>query len=162
MDFNNMVDDRELIVVPTETRFHLEKTSTYTKAFSIVGFIFGAILVLASLGVLFGGSAVASSIPGMGGLGLLGGGIFMFIGLLMLAFTAVFIFLMVKLMRFSTLSASSIMKEDNQELEAALKELKTYFVVSGILAIVFIATFILSMIAFGGMIMGLAGGGLGL
>lgn len=156
-----MVDDRELIVVPTETRFHLEKTGTYTKIISIVGFVFGAILALASLGVLFGGSAVASSIPGMGGLGLLGGGVFMFIGLLMLAFTAVFIFLMVKLMRFSTLSASSIMKEDNLELEAALKEMKTYFIGCGILAIVLIATFLLSMIAFGGMIMSLAGGGLG-
>lgn len=161
MDFNNMVDDRELIVVPTETRFHLEKTGTYTKIISIVGFVFGAILALASLGVLFGGSAVASSIPGMGGLGLLGGGVFMFIGLLMLGFTAVFIFLMVKLMRFSTLSASSIMKEDNLELEAALKEMKTYFIGCGILAIVLIATFLLSMIAFGGMIMSLAGGGLG-
>lgn len=156
-----MVDDRELIVVPTETRFHLEKTGTYTKIISIVGFVFGALFALVSLGVLFGGSAVARSIPGMAELGLLGGGIFMFIGLLMLAFTAVIIFLMVKLMRFSTLSASSIMKEDNLELEAAFKELKTYFVVGGIIAIVMIATILLSMIAFGGMIMSLAGGGLG-
>lgn len=156
-----MVDDRELIVVPTETRFHLEKTGTYTKIISIVGFVIGAFFALVSLGVLFGGSAIVSSIPGMGGLGVLGGGVFMFIGLLMLVFTAVVIFLMIKLFRFSTLSTSSIMKEDNLELEAAFKELKTYFVVGGIIAIVMIAGSLLGLIAFGGMIMNLASGGLG-
>lgn len=150
-----MVDDRELITVPTETRFHLEKTSSYTKGISIIGFVFAFILVLASLGFMVGGSSMASMVPGMA---LLGAGVFTFLGLFLLVFTVIFIFLMVKLLRFGSQTTSGIMNEDNQSLELGLKDLKTYFMGCGILAIVSIVFVILAVIAFGGMLMaGLSG-----
>lgn len=157
MDFNNLEDNRDLITVPTETRFHLEKTSNYTKIFSIIGFVMSAIFAMVALGLIVSGPALASFMPDFSGLGgsmaLLGSGMFISLGVMCLVVVVLMIFLMLKLFRFSTSVSTSIMKESNLDLELGLKELKTYFVTSGIVAIVTIAMVIFGIVIFGGILM---------
>lgn len=155
MDFNNSFDQGEVIKVPTESRFHLEKASSYSRGLSILGLILAFLLGIVSLGLIFGGSFMSNFIPGIGSLGA---GLFMSIGLFFLVLVGVYVFLMIKLLRFASLANSSIMKESNEELEQGLKELKTFFKGYSILVIVLFVSIIMGGIIFGGILMSSLGG----
>lgn len=159
MDFNNIVDEKELILVPTETRFHLEKMNSYTRGISVISFIAGGCLGILGLLLMFGGSFYAGMIPGLGS--ALGAGVFVFLGLFLIGMGAVLIFLNVKLYRFGTLTNSSVQKENSEELELGLKNLKTYFVGMGVCVIISVAMVFFSLIAFGGILMAMVSGGRG-
>ncbi|MDM1396430.1 hypothetical protein HX049_04460 [Myroides odoratimimus] len=155
MEFNNSLDQKELITVPVETRFHLEKASSYAKIVGIIGMIISGLFALVALALIFGGTSIASFVPGGGVLGLIGGAAIIFIGLFCLLLFCAMIFLMLKVYKFSTLTASSIMKESDEELELGLKELKTYFMGTGILIIALIFIFIVGLISFGSVLLSL-------
>lgn len=136
MDLGSVVNDKGLITVPVETRFHLEKASTYAKWISITGFVFCGLGILVSLGLIFGLAYMGSIIPGFGLLRILGGDKFIYFGVGILVFVGIIILLLIKMYRFSAFTSSSLLKENDEELELGLKELKSYFVFIGVLVIV--------------------------
>ena len=136
MDLEDVVNNEKLIIVPIETRVYLKKSSTYAKWISIIGFIFCGLLILVALGVLLGLSYMESVIPRFGLLWILGGDKFMYFGAGILVFVGIMILLLIKVFKFSALTSSSILNENNEELELGLKELKSYFVFIGALVIV--------------------------
>ncbi|WP_121964130.1 hypothetical protein [Myroides sp. N17-2] len=135
MDLEGVVNNK-LVIVPVETRSYLKKSSTYAKWISIIGFIFCGLLILVALGLLLGLSYMESVIPGFGLLWILGGDKFMYFGVGILVFVGIMILLLIKVFKFSALTSSSLLNENNEELELGLKELKSYFVFIGALVIV--------------------------
>lgn len=136
MNLESVVNEKGLITVPVETRYYLEKASIYAKWISIIGLIFCGLLVLVALGLILGLSYMESVIPGFGLLRMLGGDKFIYFGVGILVFVGVIILLLIKMYRFSAFTSSSLLKENDEELELGLKELKCYFVFIGVLVIV--------------------------
>lgn len=136
MNLESVVNEKGLITVPVETRYYLEKASIYAKWISIIGLIFCGLLVLVALGLILGLSYMESVIPGFGLLRMLGGDKFIYFGVGILVFVGVIILLLIKMYRFSAFTPSSLLKENDEELELGLKELKCYFVFIGVLVIV--------------------------
>ncbi|HTR30072.1 MAG TPA: hypothetical protein VMH27_12430 [Puia sp.] len=120
----------------------LQETVRWSKFLAIVGIIGLGIYLLA---VLVGSSFIAALVQqmyGLEGVGVLG---------LVIAFVviilAILIFVVIMLYRFSTLTRRGIDTQDQATFNRGLRSLKTYFLINGIIAILYLLLTILSAVA---------------
>lgn len=124
------------IELTAQSVIYLNDTRKWTMFFSILGFIFLAILIIGAvfMATMFG--AVSG-----GNLPFLGSGIAMGVFYLLLA--VVYFFPVLYLYKFSKYSKEGIYNEDNEQLSLAFKYLKLHYKFIGILSIVILSLYVL-------------------
>lgn len=117
----------------------LQETVRWSKFLAIVGIIGLGIYLLV---VLVGSSFIAAIFQQL--YGFEGAGIVGLIIALVLIILAILMFVVIMLYRFSTLTRRGIDTQDQATFNRGLRSLKTYFLVNGILAILYLLLVIIS------------------
>lgn len=148
MDYENTstFDSFELQLTATAQDF-LRETGKWAKFLSILGFIFIALFVLFGLFFFALGSTMDSAMAQAGGgmspFGALTGG---FLGGLYIVFAIIYFFPVLYLFRFSAKIGDALASKNSQLLADALENLKSHYKFLGIVAIIMIAFWILSLV----------------
>jgi hypothetical protein len=124
--------------VDHEVSGHLTQTAKWAKFLSIVGFIGCGIMIIA---VVFLGTLLSTFSP-LGASGIVTGGGFMQVGLL-LAMMALYFFPCLFLFNFSNKMLRAIRDNDQYSLVASFRQLKLCFKFIGILTIVFLSIYVM-------------------
>ncbi|HET8858383.1 DUF5362 family protein [Marivirga sp.] len=119
------------LVISEQSRKYLNETETWTKFLSIVGFVFVGIIVIVAL---FAGTMI-SSIP-FGTENNLGKGMSFLISGLYFLMAAVYFFPIWYLFKFSKSIKEAIRYKNNEELEMAFSNQKSFYKFIGIFTVV--------------------------
>lgn len=119
---------------------------------SIVGFVLLAFGLLGSLGIMAAGSAL-DSMPGMAG--MMSG---MTMGVVMLIFMVLFLMPVLFLFKFSTATRQALNENNTEGITKAFGSLKSYFMWSGILTIIWIVSYIGFIVVFASAAASMRGG----
>ncbi|MBZ4188797.1 DUF5362 family protein [Niabella beijingensis] len=127
--------------VNEQGKLYLDEASKWAKFLGIIGFIFLFFMLIGGFGVMMAGSAAFrnSGIPFSGA----------FIGLLYIAFAALYFFPAFYLYKFGTIARRALQNESLTELNEGLRYLKSFFKFAGILTIVVIAFYIIAVLSVG-------------
>jgi hypothetical protein len=136
------------LAIDSAAHAYLKETARWTKFLAILGLITSVLLIIGSffIGAVFaklGSTSIDEGTPNpMAMLGAMGGvitGVYLFIG-------ALVFFISLFLYKFGTKMKIALQNSDQAELNVSLKNLKNYFRIQGILAIIylsFVALFII-------------------
>jgi len=135
-----------------QAKSFLLSTAKWAYFFSILGFISIGLTVLGafSMGAIMS-TAIADANPEMG---FMGSG---FIMVFYLLFAALFFLPMLYQFQFASKTQEAIRRNDEAKMTEAFGKLKAYYKFYGILTIIFIAFYILAIIAMGAGMMSMAG-----
>ena len=127
------------LVLTSESVIYLQKVANWTTFFSVAGFVFIGLMIIAGLVMTTFLSAVfaAAGKPYMA-----------YMGLIYVAISLIYIMPVIYLYRFSTLAKSAIRNFDSDEIMNALRNLKSHFKYVGIFTIVILALYFLIGIGF--------------
>jgi hypothetical protein len=118
----------------TETSIgYLSETRRWTMFLAIVGFIF---IGLGIIGAIFMSSLLTAFMPSSGIIGTV----------VILVICLIYLFPLVYLLRFSSLSKVAIASNDKMVLQEAMKNLKSFFKFMGILMIVMLSIYLIAII----------------
>jgi hypothetical protein len=137
----NSIENKTL-ELESGTLKNLNTTRKWTMFFAVLGFIMIGIMLIAGLfAVLF----LSVFKGGNTGIGLPEGFIFIFIVL----FAIIYFFPVLYLFRFSKHMGNAVKDFDKTELNKAFRNLKSYYVLIGILTILFMALYVVAIIIAG-------------
>jgi len=127
------------LVLTSESVIYLQKVANWTTFFSVAGFVFIGLMIIAGLVMTTFLSAVfaAAGKPYMA-----------YMGLIYVAISLIYIMPVIYLYRFSTLAKSAIRNFDSDEIMNALRNLKSHFKYVGIFTIVILSLYFLIGIGF--------------
>ncbi len=123
-----------------EAKGFLSTAAGWAMFLSIIGFLMCLLSLLGSLGMMAGSSAMAESNPVFG---MMSG-----MGVVVLIITIVLFIPVLFLFKFSVTMKKAIETSDTERLTTGLRNLKNYFVWSGILTIVWILAYGYMIVAF--------------
>ncbi|GAB7086745.1 DUF5362 family protein [Marinifilum fragile] len=143
---NNEGREAKPIELTAQSVIYLNETRKWTMFFSILGFVFLGILIIAAIfmATMFGAMA-GDNLPFMGS-GII-------IGVFYLLLGALYFFPIFYLYKFSKHSKTAIYSEDSEQLSLAFKFLKKHYKFIGILSIIILSFYVLAFL-----IMSIAGG----
>lgn len=128
-----------------DSKFALQSIAKWCKFFAILGFVMTGFLVIASITIMFLGNTIFNS--GFGGSGGiysgLGSGMGFALGFFYLVFAAVYFIPFLWLYQFSAKCKQALISNDSNLLGTSLHHLRRHFKFMGILAIIFIALYVL-------------------
>jgi len=147
------IQENRKIEIGQESLGYLNITRKWTMFFAILGFVLLGIMLI--IGLLAGSfmSTFTSKMPGMEGVEgakAVGGIASGFIIIFQLVFAVIYFFPLLFLFRFSRHTKNAVSNFDANELQLGLKNLKSYWMYIGILAIVALAVCFLVLIIAGG------------
>ena len=122
----------------SEARDILESTRKWTKFLAILGFVFEGFIILGALSV----GTLLNSIP----TGAMYAGSSAFITVFYLIYAIVLFFPIFYLFRFSTNLGTALKNGDGDDLTRAFSNLKAHYKFLGILSIIFIALFVVTIV----------------
>jgi len=127
------------LVLTSESVIYLQKVANWTTFFSVAGFVFIGLMIIAGLVMTTFLSAVfaAAGKPYMA-----------YMGLIYVAISLIYIMPVIYLYRFSTPAKSAIRNFDSDEIMNALRNLKSHFKYVGIFTIVILSLYFLIGIGF--------------
>ena len=127
------------LVLTSESVVYLRSVANWTTFFSVAGFVFIGLMIIAGLVMTTFLSAVfaAAGKPYMA-----------YMGLIYVAISLIYIMPVIYLYRFSTLAKRAITNFDSDEIMNALRNLKSHFKYVGIFTIVILALYFLIGIGF--------------
>ncbi len=134
---NNELDQK--IELTEDSLYSLDTIWRWTSFFSILGFIFIAILILLGIAIAFIFSAIDSTISPMLGYGIM---------VIYIAIGALYFYPILLLFRFSTWTRKALKNKSSLDLSLAFKNLKGHFQFVGIMTIVIFALYMLAVIVF--------------
>lgn len=136
--------------ISAEIKGYLKETAKWSKFLSIVGFVMVGIMVIAGLIMgTVGASAFSALGPDAGPMGMLGGGMFMVIYLLL---ALLYFFPTLYLYRFSSKMQTALNSDSQNDLTESFKNLKSVFKFWGIFTAIFIGLYALMfLIGLGGL-----------
>ncbi|MCO6149396.1 DUF5362 family protein [Flavobacterium sp. NRK1] len=135
MEQNSPFESFEMQISESAKGF-LKTAAGWSMFLSIIGFIGLAFSLLSSFAVMAAGSAFASATAAMGGMSG------MAIGLILLIFCVLFFIPVLFLFKFSTSTRQALNENSTEGITKALGNLKSYFMWSGILTIIWIVSYI--------------------
>jgi amino acid transporter len=136
----NLQENRK-IEIEQETLNDLNTTRKWSMFMAILGFIFLGLMLIVGL---LAGTFLSALSPG-GGMKV--GGVFSFIMFLIIA--VIYFFPVLYLFRFSRHTGNAVASLDKAELHKAFRNLKSYFVYIGILIIIILSLYLISLIFLG-------------
>jgi amino acid transporter len=136
----NLQENRK-IEIEQETLNDLNTTRKWSMFMAILGFIFLGLMLIVGL---LAGTFLSALSPG-GGMKV--GGVFSFIMFLIIA--VIYFFPVLYLFRFSRHTGNAVASLDKTELHKAFRNLKSYFVYIGILIIIILSLYLISLIFLG-------------
>lgn len=135
MEHNSPFESFEMQISQSAQDF-LKGAAGWAMFLSIVGFVCLAFGFLGSLGIMAAGSAL-DNVPGM--MGVMSG---VTMGIIMLAFMLLFFLPVLYLFKFSTSTRQALNENNTEGIAKAFGNLKSYFMWSGILTIIWIVSYI--------------------
>lgn len=141
MEHNSPFESFEMQISQSAQGF-LRGAAGWAMFLSIIGFVLLAFGLLGSLGVMAAGSAF-DRVPGM--MGVMSGAV---MGLVMLAFMVLFFLPVLYLFKFSTSTRQALNENNTEGIAKAFSNLKSYFMWSGILTIIWIISYIAFIVLF--------------
>ena len=127
------------LVLTSESVIYLQKVANWTTFFSVAGFVFIGLMIIAGLVMTTFLSAVFAAA---------GKPYIAYMGLIYVAISLIYIMPVIYLYRFSTLAKSAIRNFDSDEIMNALRNLKSHFKYVGIFTIVILSLYFLIGIGF--------------
>ncbi len=128
----------EVLVIDENIKMFLTTTARWGKFLSIVGFVFCGLIAIGALFLMFAGSSLYSSIPGMGTGGAFVRGFVDFIYLLM---ALLYYFPSKYLYDFSVYIKQAILMNDQESLSYGFSKLKSLYRFWGILTLVILVLY---------------------
>lgn len=138
MEDNSSFDSFEM-QLPAEAKNFLQTASGWALFLAIVGTIVILFSLIGSLGMFIASSAIDSAPGSLGSMGIMSGAT---MGLLSLLFTITMFFPVLYLYKFYSSTQKAVKSNDINGMTKSFKDLKGYFVWSGILTIVSIVLYI--------------------
>ncbi|MCY1633257.1 DUF5362 family protein [Marinifilum sp. D737] len=142
---NNEGREAKPIELTAQSVIYLNETRKWTMFFSILGFVFLGILLIAAVFMASMFGAMAGNLPFKGS-GIVMGVFYLLLGVL-------YFFPIFYLYKFSKHSKTAIYGEDSEQLSLAFKYLKKHYKFIGILSIILLSFYVLAFL-----IMSIAGG----
>ena len=136
------LQENKKIEIEQDTLNDLNTTRKWSMFMAILGFIFLGLLLIVGL---LAGTFFSAMSPGTEGLKI--GGVFFFIIFLIIA--AIYFFPVLFLFRFSRHTGNAVASLDKAELHKAFRNLKSYFVYIGVLIIIVLSLYLISLIFIG-------------
>lgn len=147
MENNSPFDSFELQLTDAAKNF-LRETGKWATFLSIVGFVFLGLIVLIAIAMFTMGASMAAMMgPGMSAMGAAGGIIYLLIALL-------YFFPILYLYKFGSNIKQAFANNSSEELTIALENLKSHYKFIGILMIIMLSFYVLSILL---VIAGIAG-----
>lgn len=142
---NNEGREAKPIELTAQSVIYLNETRKWTMFFSILGFVFLGILIIAAIFMASMFGTMAGNLPFKGS-GIVMGVFYLLLGVL-------YFFPIFYLYKFSKHSKTAIYSEDSEQLSLAFKYLKKHYKFIGILSIILLSFYVLAFL-----IMSIAGG----
>lgn len=132
----------------------LKRTRPWVLLISIIGFIFTALMAIATAGIFFGGGAAIMSGTGMPA-GTGGSGLIMGMAAMYLVMTVLYFIISLLLLKYAGAIKRFVASGSSQDMEQALKHQASFWKLIGILTLVTLVFMIVMMvIGLGGALMG--------
>ena len=140
----NQQPEPVLLTITEDIRSFIYESSKWTRFLSIIGFVFTGLMVMLSLSV----GAIMTSMNSMVGAqnnpyAALGSG---FLTVLLLISAAIYFYPSFILFKFSSAAKQAVLYGDQESLSEAMKKMKSVFKFWGIMAIIVLALYLLSIL----------------